>query len=279
MNKMVTKIEEADEAGNNKEIYYWYGRFANLFLVFDPVESTDIDSLDDDDFDNFMAFSPSVAVGGKSEKRLKAKMARQSAINLFVKDPKVVGLFGNSYAFANGFINASFGDASPNSKICQTNITRIITHGKAFEEQVKNGTNAELQLAAFSFENILGSVHPIAFSCYESVYDFGSTGDYYMDTFSDFSKVTYNLIHKLGAIYDTIFYLTRHQEKYGDLDELTEAEQMNWFFKLGIYYGTATFLVFYTPTEIDPYDPMEEYTGLENGDHLDDEDKTDEATE
>lgn len=100
-----------------------------------------------------------------------------------------------------------------------------------------------------------------------------------MDTFSDFSKVTYNLIHKLGAIYDTVFYLTRHQEKYGDLDELTEAEQMNWFFKLGIYYGTATFLVFYTPTEIDPYDPMEEYTGLENGDHLDDEDKTDEATE
>lgn len=105
-----------------------------------------------------------------------------------------------------------------------------------------NGTNDELQKAAFSFENILGSVHPITFSCYESTYEFGATGDYYADTFQDFSKVTYNLIHKLGSIYDTIFYLTRHQEKYSDLESLTEAEQMNWYFKLGIYYGTATFL-------------------------------------
>ena len=56
---------------------------------------------------------------------------------------------------------------------------------------------------------------------------------------------------------------------------MTEAEVANWWFKLGIYYGTTIFLVFYTPDDIEPYDPLDEYTGLENGDHLDqDEDTT-----
>lgn len=49
---------------------------------------------------------------------------------------------------------------------------------------------------------------------------------------------------------------------------MTEAEQADWWFKLGIYYGTTTFLVFYTDEQIEPFDPLEEYTGLENGDHL-----------
>jgi len=33
------------------------------------------------------------------------------------------------------------------------------------------------------------------------------------------------------------------------------------------------FLVFYTPDDVEPYDPLDEYTGLENGDHLSDEEK------
>jgi len=41
---------------------------------------------------------------------------------------------------------------------------------------------------------------------------------------------------------------------------------------LGIYYGTTVFLVFYTPETIEPFDPLEEYTGLENGEHLNQDD-------
>ena len=100
-----------------------------------------------------------------------------------------------------------------------------------------------------------------------------------MDTFSDFNKVTYNMIHKLGNIYDTIYYLTKHQNNYDQLGDMTEAEVANWWFKLGIYYGTTVFLVFYTPDDITPYDPMEEYTGLENGDHLGDDDEDSESAE
>ena len=91
-----------------------------------------------------------------------------------------------------------------------------------------------------------------------------------MDTFDDINKVTYNLVHKLGNIYDTFYYLTRHQQSSDTLGAMTNAEVKDWFFTLGIYYGTTVFLVFYTPNDIKPYDPMDHYTGMENGDHLED---------
>ena len=46
--------------------------------------------------------------------------------------PRVGGFFGNAYGFSSGFVNASFGNASPNSVICETNITRIINYGAEF---------------------------------------------------------------------------------------------------------------------------------------------------
>lgn len=182
--------------------------------------------------------------------------------------PIVGGFFSNSYGFTSGFLNASFGDASPSSQICETNITRFLGFSGKFVDQFMEGTTDSLEASVFSFENILASVHPIAFGCYSSVFEFSETSDYYMETFSDFSKVTYNLIHKLGNIYDTIFYLIKHQQKKEELDKATEAEVSDWWFKLGIYYGTLSFLIFYSPMDVDPFDPLDEYTGLENGDHL-----------
>jgi len=49
----------------------------------------------------------------------------------------------------------------------------------------------------------------------------------------------------------------------------TDEEIEEWWYKLGIYYGTATFLLFYSPPTVSPFDPLEEYTGLDNGAHLD----------
>lgn len=56
------------------------------------------------------------------------------------KGPVVGGFFGNSYGFTSGFINASFGDASPNSKICQSNVTLIIDQSTEFWDQVTEGS-------------------------------------------------------------------------------------------------------------------------------------------
>ena len=46
-NSLYKKIEEAEEAGNFREVYYWYGRFFTLFINFDPIETDDISDLDD----------------------------------------------------------------------------------------------------------------------------------------------------------------------------------------------------------------------------------------
>lgn len=273
-NSLYKKIEEATEAENTKEIYFWYGRFTILFIDFEPLVEEDIDTLDDefgfdDDFISTDVPMNLLAAGGAGAATQQPRNLKQSSFGRRVS-PKVSGIFGNSFALANGFVNASFGDASPNAKICETNITRMISFGIQFSEQVRNSSEEQLAAAAVSAENVLEAIHPITFSCYTSIFEFGATGDYYMDTFSDFNKVTYNMIHKLGNIYDTIYYLTKHQNNYDQLGDMTEAEVANWWFKLGIYYGTTVFLVFYTPDEIDPYDPLDEYTGLENGDHLDD---------
>ena len=74
----------------------------------------------------------------------------------------------------------------------------------------------------------------------------------------------------MGPIYDTLYYTQKHQATFSNMTQtFTEAEQQNWWFKLGIYYGTATYLLFYTPPTIDPFDPMTEYAGLDSGAHLD----------
>lgn len=70
-------------------------------------------------------------------------------------------------------MNASFGDASPNAKICETNITRALSFGHVFMDQVRNATEEELAKASTSAENVLASVHPITYSCYQTIFEFG----------------------------------------------------------------------------------------------------------
>lgn len=274
MNSLYKKIDEATQAENNRELWFWYGRFTIIFIDFEPLVE---EAIDDSDFgfdDEFISTDvPMINLMSEAEQEfelLSRPNLRSSKVNSRKLSPHVQGFFGSSFAFVNGFVNASFGDASPNAKICETNITRIISYGLSFRNQVKNASEESLALAAYSAENVLAAVHPITYSCYHSVGEFGETGNYYMDTFNDFSKISFNLIHKLGNIYDTVYFLTKHQSKFDSIGDMTEGEVSNWWFKLGIYYGTTVFLVLYTPDDFQPYDPLDEYTGLSDGDHLED---------
>ena len=180
---------------------------------------------------------------------------RQSRVNPDHKregHPRVHGIFLNSYGFSAGFVNASFGDSSPNSSICTTNITRVLGFGKAFWDQVSDPTEDNLYKAPISVENVLASAHPITFSCYHSVGEFGVTGDVYVSTLKSAQKIGFNVVEKAALIYDTIFFLTLHHEKAVNLGEMNDDEQADWWFKLGIYYGTCIFLIFYTEAEVDP---------------------------
>lgn len=64
----------------------------------------------------------------------------------------------------------------------------------------------------------------------------------------------YNLLHHSGVIYDTIFYLRKHQATSGELAKMDGEAERNWWFKLGIYYGTLTRMILYTGEEPVPYD-------------------------
>lgn len=139
MNSLFKKLEEATEAENYKEVYFWYGRFTILFIDFEPLVEEEID----DDFnsgwdDDFMSTDvPMFNFMSESDQEfelLSRPKLRSSRVNRKEVSPKVAGLFGNSFAFVNGFVNASFGDASPNARICETNITRIIKYGFDFKD-------------------------------------------------------------------------------------------------------------------------------------------------
>ena len=57
LNTLYERIQEADEAGNKREIMYWYGRFATIMINFDPIVDDEISEEEFDEF-NFLAILP-----------------------------------------------------------------------------------------------------------------------------------------------------------------------------------------------------------------------------
>ena len=113
-------------------------------------------------------------------------------------------------------------------------------------------------------------MHPICFACWSSTEELEDALDYYSLTIHNASLLLYNLVHHAGKIYDSIFYLVAHHKAFDQVaDAGTEGDVENWWYKTGIYYGTLTFLIFYTPPKVDPFDPLEAYPGLDNGAHID----------
>lgn len=56
--------------------------------------------------------------------------------------------------------------------------------------------------AGYSTYQILKSFDPIIFSCYYSLFEYYIALEIYKDTGKDIKKLTYNLAHNLGNIYD-----------------------------------------------------------------------------
>jgi len=120
-------------------LWFWYGRFTIIFIDFEPLVE---EAIDDSDFgfdDDFISTDvPMVNLMSESEQEfelLSRPNLRSSKVNSRKLSPHVGffgSFFGSSFSFVNGFVNASFGDASPNAKICETNITRMISYGLAF---------------------------------------------------------------------------------------------------------------------------------------------------
>ena len=150
-----------------------------------------------------------------------------------------------------------------------------------FIDELRLATNESLNASAESFQNILSTFYPITYSCYHSLFEYIDAAETYGDTIADGLQLLYNIIHKLGNIYDCIWFLVKHHKNSPfptnpalneTLPEITEdsleedrkliddlvAEyedaKEDWWFKLGIYYGTLLYLLFYVPDDYVPYD-------------------------
>jgi hypothetical protein len=66
----------------------------------------------------------------------------------------------------------------------------------------------------------------------------------------------YNSVHKLGDLYDTIYYARKHLAL--DRSQLITYEQVaNYWYKMGAYLGLIVYTVLYTPAEgLTPEDPL-----------------------
>ena len=134
--------------------------------------------------------------------------------NTHVKSPRVGNWWDDTYGFSAGFIQSSFGDASPNSTVCMSNVTRIIENSIGFIEELRNASDAALNASAESFENILGSLYPITYACYHSAFEYGEIAIIFGETLIDGLQLLYNMIHKLGNIYDCIYFLVKHHKNH-----------------------------------------------------------------
>lgn len=180
-------------------MYFWYGRLTTLIVNFDPIpeDNLEFDRLEEDELTELMA-----GIGGgfaalmipQAAQALAGKPRNfNSAINSFsnkledmkVGPPRVSGTWDDMYGFSAGLMQSSFGDASPNSTVCATNLTRIVDQSVIFVEQLRIHTNVSLDGAAKSFENMLGSLYPITFACYHSLFEYIEVAELYGDTLTD----------------------------------------------------------------------------------------------
>ena len=104
----------------------------------------------------------------------------------------------------------------------------------------------------------------------------------YYEAIADGLQLLYNIIHKLGNIYDCAFFLVKHhrntpfkvvnedgekvkvvmpslediaeddiiarEEAQAIIDQF-EIDKEEWWFKLGVYYGTLLYLILYVPED------------------------------
>ena len=127
----------------------------------------------------------------------------------------VRGFFGDSVGFGSGLTKAAFSDASGNSTVCQGNITVLREsfddlRGNLNLKKHENDTSTALNNSAQNVEDLLTTVHPLTYGCYHSIEELSQISMSYLSTFEDFHSVTYNIVHKLGNIYDAIYFLAKH---------------------------------------------------------------------
>ena len=94
---------------------------------------------------------------------------------------------------------ASVGQVAGNITLCQSNVTVFYNATTGVYGEYKDEYYAE---AGRSTYDILKSIDPILTSCYYSTFEYYVAIEQYKSTAGSLNKLTYNIAHNLGSIYD-----------------------------------------------------------------------------
>ena len=259
VNAIRVKLEKANEEIPPDRIaaFYWYGRLIDIAVNFDPIDMDDdalaeLDSWDglneqketkktrqnylSTDLLRHSAINPPVVGQSESVNSTDLTEASNSTLNTTNGTEEAKKPFNQVWAFTIGLLNSSFGKDSPNAEVCHSNVSRIVNHSVDFIEDVQIATNQSLNQSATDFEHILASIYPITYSCYHTIFDVKDVTMIYLASFSSFERVLFNLMHKVGLIFDTIWWIIKHHQTFDELT-VTEADRDLWWYKCGSYYG------------------------------------------
>ena len=109
-----------------------------------------------------------------------------------------------------GLVDHAFGEHANSIRVCHTNITLIANSSVQFVKELTEHTPESLEASAISFESLLSALYPITYACYMSGFEFADVTKMYIATFSSAERVLYNLMHKVGTIYDTVYSILKH---------------------------------------------------------------------
>jgi hypothetical protein len=105
---------------------------------------------------------------------------------------------------------------------------------------------------------MLGSVHPIVYGCYGSLFEFGGLTMSYIKTFLDWKNMIVSMIHTTGDIYDTVSYAVSTIETYPLLT--TDDQKVEFWYKIGIYFGvTLRLMLDHPPAAFYVEDPADKF--------------------
>ena len=219
-NTIYQNIVNANNAGKYSDVYFYIGRLTYLIIYFDPIEDSPL-------FDQ------------SSPLDITEYLLKGNAPTV----QQTIGVFDMITETAMSFLNSSIGISSPNSTICISNIT-------ALNQSVTTLVN-QFNLKLYdkmgpTLKRIVQSVDPITFACYYSGFEYVRVLYDYFLTIIDVNKLTYNIFHNAGRIYDATTDLIDNF-RFGDY-----AVKKYWH-RIGNDIGLIINQISYKPTNFDPY--------------------------
>lgn len=158
MNSIRKKIEITADSGDDLAKYYWYGRLADIFMNFEPID-IDEDALDleedeewrhggnnDEDHEARRRLRSMPKPLIKRDSRINTRLrltAGEESVDLEdetkLEDGNETNAFNQVWAFTIGLVNSTFGDQSPSADVCHSNISRVVNSTRLFGEMVQTG--------------------------------------------------------------------------------------------------------------------------------------------